>query len=220
MRKSSVETLSPRSHCCSSFERSSANTSASRFIAEATSHRLLRPPCVARPRMQFELLSSDCANFPTHCLGTVALFGNSGAAASPLALCFGSLAACSRFCSTGICSPVTGLGPFGSVAARWRLARSAVVSFGCRFLGARLFAGEDDNYNQELGLIHARSGSAMCCYGMRVPAEMSSKRVFAIVARNLFTSTLLTPSGHPTKPIPAGLQTPEVSCLHSTFSKS
>jgi len=27
MRKSSVETLSPRSHCCSSFERSSANTS-------------------------------------------------------------------------------------------------------------------------------------------------------------------------------------------------
>ena len=129
MRKSSVETLSPRSHCCSSFERSAASTSARRFIAEATSHRLLRPPCVARPRMQFELLSSDCANFPTHCLGTVALFGNSGAAASPLALCFGSLAACSRFCSTGICSPVTGLGPFGSVAARWRLARSAVVSF-------------------------------------------------------------------------------------------
>jgi hypothetical protein len=33
-RKSSVETWSPRSHCCSSFERSSANTSASRLIAE------------------------------------------------------------------------------------------------------------------------------------------------------------------------------------------
>ena len=35
-RKSSVETLSPRSHCCSSPDRSSANTSASRFMADAT----------------------------------------------------------------------------------------------------------------------------------------------------------------------------------------
>ena len=37
------------------------------------SHRLLRRPCVARPRMEFELLSSDCAKLPTHCWGTVAL---------------------------------------------------------------------------------------------------------------------------------------------------
>jgi hypothetical protein len=28
---------------------------------------------VAGPRMQFELPSSDCAELPTHCLGTVAL---------------------------------------------------------------------------------------------------------------------------------------------------
>jgi hypothetical protein len=63
--------------------------------------------------------------------------------------------------------------------------------------------GKDDNYNQELSLIHAPSGSSMCGYGMRVPAGMLSKRIFAIVARKLFTSTLLTPSGHYTKPIPA-----------------
>src|ERR1700680_2613800 len=35
MRRSSVETLSPRSHCCSSLERSSAKTSARRFIARS-----------------------------------------------------------------------------------------------------------------------------------------------------------------------------------------
>lgn len=87
------------------------------------SHRPLRRSCVTRPRMQFELLSSDCAK------ASHSLFGNSGAAASRLALCFGSLAACSRFCSAGIRSPRTGRGPFGSVAARCRLARSAVVSF-------------------------------------------------------------------------------------------
>jgi len=37
------------------------------------SHRLLRRPCVARLRMQFALLSSDCAKLPTHGLGTAAL---------------------------------------------------------------------------------------------------------------------------------------------------
>src|ERR1700730_13780957 len=35
-RRSSVDTLSPRSHWCSSFWRSSANTSARRFIVAAT----------------------------------------------------------------------------------------------------------------------------------------------------------------------------------------
>ena len=50
--------------------------------------------------------------------------------------------------------------------------------------------GDDDNYNQELSLIHAPSGSTMCCYGMRVPARMLSRRIFAIVARMLFTPTL------------------------------
>ena len=88
------------------------------------SHRPLRRSCVARPRMQFELLSSDCAK------ASNSLFGNSGAAASRLALCFGSLAACSRFCSAGIRSPRTGLGPFGSC--------SGTLSFGeigsCEFL--------------------------------------------------------------------------------------
>jgi hypothetical protein len=86
------------------------------------SHRLPRRPCGARPRMQFELLSSDCAMFPSHYLGTVAL--RHLRLHSALAL-----PACSRFCSAGIRSPMTGLGPFGSVAARSPLARSAVVSF-------------------------------------------------------------------------------------------
>src|SRR5258707_13365743 len=36
--------------------------------------------------------------------------------------------------------------------------------------------GYDDNYHQELSLIHALSRSTtMCCYGMRVPAGMLSK---------------------------------------------
>ncbi len=34
------------------------------------------------------------------------------------------------------------------------------------------------------------SGSTMCCYGIRVPARMLSRRIFAIVARMLFTPTL------------------------------
>lgn len=63
--------------------------------------------------------------------------------------------------------------------------------------------GDDDNYNQELSLIHAPWRSTMCCCGMPVPAGMLSKRIFAIVARKLSTSTRLTPSGHYAKPIPA-----------------
>src|SRR6202165_1228956 len=37
------------------------------------SHRLPRPPCGAPPRKPLNILSNDCAKFPTHCLGTVAL---------------------------------------------------------------------------------------------------------------------------------------------------
>jgi hypothetical protein len=80
--------------------------------------------------------------------------------------------------------------------------------------------GDDDKYNQELSLIHApfRSND-----GLLWDASASSvvvEKDSCNCGPQLVTSTLLAPLGHYTKPIPAGLQTPEVSCLYSAFSQS